>query len=121
MPHVVSQSLHKRSAIEHFVDMEVMEAIWVASEMRAGGAYAHSNLASDTMKRVEARRGGAKATDAPDAARGPIPLPSQDQVAQHDRVVMHLVMGRIHERDRPRACQGSQLAQQPGVAAHLLT
>ena len=40
-----------------------MEAIWVASEMRAGGAYAHWNLAIDTMKRVEARRGGAKATD----------------------------------------------------------
>lgn len=51
------------SAIEHFADMEVMEAIWVVSEMRAGGAYAHSNLAIDTMKRVEARRGAAKATD----------------------------------------------------------
>jgi len=24
---------------------EIMEAIWVAAEMRAGGAYAHSNLA----------------------------------------------------------------------------
>jgi AhpD family alkylhydroperoxidase len=28
---------------------EVMEAIWVAAEMRAGGAYAHSNLAIDVM------------------------------------------------------------------------
>lgn len=28
---------------------EVMEAIWVAAEMRAGAAYAHSNLALDTM------------------------------------------------------------------------
>jgi hypothetical protein len=26
-----------------------MEAIWVAAEMRAGGAYAHSALAIDTM------------------------------------------------------------------------
>lgn len=29
---------------------EVMEAIWVASEMRAGGAYAHSTLALDAME-----------------------------------------------------------------------
>lgn len=28
---------------------EIMEAIWVAAEMRAGGAYAHSTLALDTM------------------------------------------------------------------------
>lgn len=28
---------------------EVMEAIWVASEMRAGGAYAHAALAIDEM------------------------------------------------------------------------
>ena len=26
-------------------DAEIMEAIWVAAEMRAGGAYAHSTLA----------------------------------------------------------------------------
>jgi AhpD family alkylhydroperoxidase len=43
---------------------EVMEAIWVASEMRAGGAYAHSNLAIDTMNRVEAKRGGVQAPTA---------------------------------------------------------
>ena len=30
---------------------EIMEAIWVAAEMRAGGAYAHSALAIDTMAR----------------------------------------------------------------------
>jgi AhpD family alkylhydroperoxidase len=34
---------------------EVMEAIWVAAEMRAGAAYAHSNLALDTMNQVAAR------------------------------------------------------------------
>ena len=30
-------------------EKQIMEAIWVAAEMRAGGAYAHSNLALDTM------------------------------------------------------------------------
>ena len=29
---------------------EIMEAIWVAAEMRAGGSYAHSALALDEMK-----------------------------------------------------------------------
>ncbi len=28
---------------------EIMEAIWVAAEMRAGGAYAHSLIALDEM------------------------------------------------------------------------
>ena len=28
---------------------EIMEAIWVAAEMRAGGAYAHSTLALDAL------------------------------------------------------------------------
>jgi AhpD family alkylhydroperoxidase len=28
---------------------EIMEAVWVAAEMRAGAAYAHSALALDTM------------------------------------------------------------------------
>jgi AhpD family alkylhydroperoxidase len=28
---------------------EIMEAIWVAAEMRAGGAYAHSTLALHTL------------------------------------------------------------------------
>ena len=31
---------------------EIMEAIWVASEMRAGGAYAHSTLALHAMGEV---------------------------------------------------------------------
>lgn len=30
---------------------EIMEAIWVASEMRAGGAYAHAALALDEMEK----------------------------------------------------------------------
>lgn len=29
---------------------EVMEAVWIAAEMRAGGAIAHSNLALDEME-----------------------------------------------------------------------
>ena len=29
---------------------EIMEAIWVAAEMRAGGAYAHSALALDVIE-----------------------------------------------------------------------
>ena len=32
---------------------ELMEAIWVAAEMRAGGAYAHSILAIEDMEKVE--------------------------------------------------------------------
>ena len=32
---------------------EIMEAIWVAAEMRAGGGYAHSALALDTIAREQ--------------------------------------------------------------------
>lgn len=31
-------------------EQEIMEAIWVAAEMRAGAAYAHSIIALDAMK-----------------------------------------------------------------------
>jgi alkylhydroperoxidase/carboxymuconolactone decarboxylase family protein YurZ len=31
-------------------EAQIMEAIWVAAEMRAGAAYAHANLALDTMR-----------------------------------------------------------------------
>lgn len=34
-------------------EQEIMEAIWVASEMRAGAAYAHAALAIDTMNRFK--------------------------------------------------------------------
>jgi AhpD family alkylhydroperoxidase len=37
---------------------EVMEAIWVAAEMRAGGAYAHSALALDTIADSNSKQGG---------------------------------------------------------------
>ena len=35
---------------------EIMEAIWVAAEMRAGGAYAHSALALDTIAHYQAEK-----------------------------------------------------------------
>jgi AhpD family alkylhydroperoxidase len=34
-------------------EQEIMEAIWVAAEMRAGGAYAHSLVALDAMHEHE--------------------------------------------------------------------
>lgn len=45
---------HTQSALQHGVaPEEIMEAIWVATEMRAGGAYAHSLLALDTIAHVQ--------------------------------------------------------------------
>ena len=41
---------------------EIMEAIWVAAEMRAGGAYAHSALALDTITRDKAEKAGDQET-----------------------------------------------------------
>lgn len=36
-------------------DAQIMEAIWVAAEMRAGGAYAHSALALQTLQHRHSR------------------------------------------------------------------
>lgn len=36
---------HRKGA----TDREIMEAIWVAAEMRAGGAFAHSTVALHTL------------------------------------------------------------------------
>jgi hypothetical protein len=33
-----------------------MEAIWVAAEMRAGGAYAHAAIAIEVMDEVEGKQ-----------------------------------------------------------------
>ena len=50
---------HTKAALRKgATEQELMEAIWVAAEMRAGGAYAHSNLALDTMHSVAAAKGG---------------------------------------------------------------
>jgi len=32
---------------------EIMEAIWIAAEMRAGAAYAHANIALDEMEKFQ--------------------------------------------------------------------
>ena len=41
---------HTRAAQRHgATENELMEAIWVAAEMRAGGAYAHSVIALDAI------------------------------------------------------------------------
>ena len=36
-------------------DEEIMEAVWVAAEMRAGGSYAHSTIAPETLDRLHQR------------------------------------------------------------------
>jgi AhpD family alkylhydroperoxidase len=46
---------HTRAALRAGATrQQVMEAIWVAAEMRAGGSYAHSALAIDEMEKVGA-------------------------------------------------------------------
>lgn len=41
---------HTRAAVRHGATREeIMEAIWVAAEMRAGGAYAHALVALDAL------------------------------------------------------------------------
>lgn len=47
---------HTKAALRHKASQaEIMEAIWVAAEMRAGGAYAHSALALDEMKKTASK------------------------------------------------------------------
>jgi AhpD family alkylhydroperoxidase len=49
---------HTSAALRHgATGEEIMEAIWVAAEMRAGGAYAHSALALDTIAHIQAEKG----------------------------------------------------------------
>lgn len=46
---------HTRAALRSGATREeIMEGIWVAAEMRAGGAYAHSLLALEEMEKAEA-------------------------------------------------------------------
>ena len=50
---------HTKAALRQgATEQEIMEAIWVATEMRAGGAYAHSAIARDTMERATNQQGG---------------------------------------------------------------
>jgi AhpD family alkylhydroperoxidase len=44
---------------------ELMEAIWVAAEMRAGGASAHSALALDVMNQLRSERADQNSTVSP--------------------------------------------------------
>lgn len=45
---------HTKAALQHgATPEEIMEAVWVAAEMRAGGAYAHSVLALDTINETQ--------------------------------------------------------------------
>jgi AhpD family alkylhydroperoxidase len=47
---------HTKAARRHgATPEELMEAIWVAAEMRAGGAYAHSTIALETMDEAGGR------------------------------------------------------------------
>jgi len=43
----------KQAKLKGATNEEIMEAIWVASEMRAGGAYAHAALALDEMEEMD--------------------------------------------------------------------
>ena len=52
---------HTKAAMRHGAShAELMEAIWVAAEMRAGGAYAHSILAIEEMGWAEGDAGDGK-------------------------------------------------------------
>ena len=49
---------HTKAALRHgATPEELMEAIWVAAEMRAGGAYAHSALALEAVDEASDRKG----------------------------------------------------------------
>ncbi len=50
---------HTKSALRHgATPEEIMEAIWVAVEMRAGGAYAHAAVALAAMQESHTHQGG---------------------------------------------------------------
>ena len=47
---------HTKAALKHGASAkEIMEAIWVAAEMRAGGAYAHSAISLTTINEEQQR------------------------------------------------------------------
>jgi len=52
---------HTQAALRHGASSEeIMEAIWVAAEMRAGAAYAHSAIALDTIDEVSHPHGACR-------------------------------------------------------------
>jgi AhpD family alkylhydroperoxidase len=59
---------HTKSALQYGLTAEeIMEAIWGAVEMRAGGVYAHSTLAIDAISRSQGEASGSF------SSRGPNP------------------------------------------------
>ena len=51
---------HTKAALRHGATaQELMEAIWVAAEMRAGGAYAHTALSLTAIGEAQRTHGGA--------------------------------------------------------------
>jgi AhpD family alkylhydroperoxidase len=49
---------HTKAALQHGASgEEIMEAIWVAAEMRAGAAYAHATLALDAIAHAQEKDG----------------------------------------------------------------
>ncbi len=60
---------HTQAALRQGATPEaIMEAIWVAAEMRAGGAYAHSALALDTIAHAQSEGSGPANAPAEDTA-----------------------------------------------------
>ena len=54
-PHCIEA--HARAAVRAgATSEEIMEAIWIAAEMRAGAAFAHSKLAFDALRRSDGAR-----------------------------------------------------------------
>jgi hypothetical protein len=50
---------HTKAALRHGATrQELMEAIWVAAEMRAGGAYTHAVISLTTMNEAESPHSG---------------------------------------------------------------
>jgi AhpD family alkylhydroperoxidase len=50
---------HTKAALRHgATPEEIMESIWVAAEMRAGGAVAHSALALETILQDQEEKAG---------------------------------------------------------------
>ncbi|MFL6713674.1 MAG: carboxymuconolactone decarboxylase family protein [Sulfurifustis sp.] len=48
---------HTKAAMRHgATGEEIMEAIWVAAEMRAGGAYAHTAISLDVINDEKSRQ-----------------------------------------------------------------
>jgi AhpD family alkylhydroperoxidase len=55
----------KRAILRGATEQEIMEAIWVTAEMRAGAATSHSALALDTMAQEEGKPDREQAKSAP--------------------------------------------------------